>query len=152
MNPTQLSAARRNEQNKAARKRRGYRKVRPGEAAFDMIAANKAVGRWICDSEDHNAPKGCSNPDCFKYNKASRKRRERKPTCSDYIDYCLTEQAKLKGVQLPLLDRFPHLAYETKDGCKLCDRHLDLARVTEPVTLTGRSFPVEQCSVCQEEM
>lgn len=47
-----------------------YKKVKRGEPAFGIIAVFKKAKIWVCDSEDHNDPKGCSNPQCFKYNKS----------------------------------------------------------------------------------
>ena len=61
--------------------------------------------------------------------------------------------SKLKGVQLPLLQRFPPLAYRvrTRNGSLvLCDRHLDLLRETETATLTGEHFPAKRCDQCVE--
>jgi len=39
---------------------------------YKRIVEYKRLGLWICDSEDHNEPEGCSNPECFKYNKIER--------------------------------------------------------------------------------
>ena len=50
-----------------------YDKVKRGEPGYRMIQANKKRGMWICDSADHNENTGCSNPDCFKYNKKEDK-------------------------------------------------------------------------------
>lgn len=44
-----------------------YRKIMPGEPMYEMVQADKAAGRHVCDSWDHNEPGGCSNPGCFKY-------------------------------------------------------------------------------------
>jgi hypothetical protein len=59
---------------------------------------------------------------------------------------------RLQGVQLSLLEiPSPSLAYETRDGRRLCDTHLNAARadgLEQP--LTGRSFPVGECAVCKE--
>lgn len=42
-----------------------YRRLQPGDAAYEMVQAILKEGRWSCDSVDHNSPKGCSNPVCF---------------------------------------------------------------------------------------
>jgi len=44
-----------------------YAKISEGHPMHPMLAANRAAGRWMCDSEDHNAETGCSNPKCFKH-------------------------------------------------------------------------------------
>lgn len=47
-----------------------YEKVQPEDGPiYTMIQRHQAHGNFICDSRDHNEDTGCSNPDCFKYNK-----------------------------------------------------------------------------------
>jgi hypothetical protein len=61
---------------------------------------------------------------------------------------------KLQGVQLPLLERFPKLAYRvrTKNGTLvLCDEHLENLRRHEAAPLTGETFAAELCDVCLPE-
>jgi hypothetical protein len=61
---------------------------------------------------------------------------------------------KLKGVQRPLFERFPKLAYRvtTNNGSLvLCDAHLDQLRATEPAALTGETFTARLCDHCVPE-
>lgn len=60
----------------------------------------------------------------------------------------------LKGVQLPLLERFPKLSYRvtTRHGSLvLCDRHLEVLRKREAAPLTGETFPARLCDHCHPE-
>jgi hypothetical protein len=60
----------------------------------------------------------------------------------------------LQGVQRPLFERFPKLAYRvtTNNGSAvLCDKHLDLLRATEPAALTGETFAAGLCDHCAKE-
>ena len=52
-----------------------YTKLQPGDPMYDVVAANRAVGRWMCDSVDHN-PGPCSNPECFKHDGPSLRKSE----------------------------------------------------------------------------
>ena len=45
-----------------------YQKVKEGASDYKYIQTLKKLGRWVCDSVDHNESTGCSNPNCFKYN------------------------------------------------------------------------------------
>jgi hypothetical protein len=44
-----------------------YRRLRPGDAMYEMVKANNDAGNWACDAWTHNSNEGCSNPVCFKY-------------------------------------------------------------------------------------
>lgn len=60
-------------------------------------------------------------------------------------------EPKLRGVQRPLFERFPALAYRavTANGSAvLCDRHLEELRAREAAALTGETFPARLCDHC----
>lgn len=60
----------------------------------------------------------------------------------------------LQGVQRPLFERFPALAYRvvTANGSAvLCDRHLEELRAREAAALTGETFPAAACDECSPE-
>ena len=44
-----------------------YRKLRPGDALYEFVQHHKKAGNEVCDAWTHNSPRGCANPDCFKY-------------------------------------------------------------------------------------
>jgi hypothetical protein len=44
-----------------------YERIKPGHAAYRLVTALRDVGRFACDSDDHNEGDGCSNPTCFKH-------------------------------------------------------------------------------------
>jgi len=50
-----------------------YERIKPGHPAYKMLIEAKKVGIEYCDSIDHNHNNGCSNPNCFKFNKRGKK-------------------------------------------------------------------------------
>lgn len=50
-----------------------YRRLRPGDAMYEMVKANNNDGSWACDAITHNSNEGCANPVCFKYVKRRKR-------------------------------------------------------------------------------
>lgn len=44
-----------------------YKKLQPGDEAYEIVIAHQKLGLSVCDAADHN--EGCSNPECFNYRK-----------------------------------------------------------------------------------
>lgn len=47
-----------------------YKKIDRGHPDYVRLTMTRATGGWMCDAIDHNEDSGCSNPGCFKWNKA----------------------------------------------------------------------------------
>lgn len=50
-----------------------YKKIDKGHPEYYRVAFSRKAGVFFCDSEDHNAPGGCSNQHCFSHNKTKTK-------------------------------------------------------------------------------
>lgn len=50
-----------------------YKKIQAGHVDYERLIPCKKAGEWMCDAINHNESRGCSNPQCAKWNRA--------PTC-----------------------------------------------------------------------